>query len=92
MLGGTWVGVESLEFGAVCCRSAPALRSYLTGSVSQVVLQKSILSQIRQLILHISDDEGLVDGFEWKLTFAKRLRKNCLRDKSRSWVETMGAR
>ena len=44
---------------------------HLTESVYKVVLQKSIPTQIRQLILYISDDEGYVDEFVGELTFAK---------------------
>ena len=36
-------------------------RSYLTESVEKVVLQHSIPAQIRQLLLHISNQRGLVD-------------------------------
>ena len=43
-----------------------------------VVLQKSIPAQIRQLIFHISDDKGQVDGFVRELTFAKQLYKYVL--------------
>jgi len=39
----------------------------------QVVLQKSIHTQIRQLIVHISNSEGFVDGCLGELTSAKRL-------------------
>ena len=49
------------------------LHAYLTQSVFKVVLQKSILSQNRQIILHISKDKGLVDGFVGELVSAKRL-------------------
>ena len=33
-------------------------RTYLTQRAYKVVLQKSIPAQIRQLILHVSDDQG----------------------------------
>ena len=36
-------------------------------------LQESISTKNRQLILYISDSEGLVDGFVGDLTFAERL-------------------
>ena len=36
---------------------------YLTESVYKFVLQMSILAQIRQLVLYISNDKGYVDGF-----------------------------
>ena len=45
---------------------------YLTERILQVVLQKSIPAQIRQLILDISNKE-YVNGFMRELTFAKRL-------------------
>ena len=48
-------------------------RSYLTDSVYQLVLQKSIPIQLRQLILHISNSEGQSDGFVRELISAKRL-------------------
>ena len=44
---------------------------HLTESVHKVVLQKSILAQIRQLMLFISKDEGRDDGFGRKLFFCK---------------------
>ena len=47
--------------------------SYLTESVYNVVLQKSIPAQIRQLFLYISNDRGLVDEFVRDFCFAKRL-------------------
>ena len=46
---------------------------YLTQSVFQVVLQKSIPTQIRQLILYIRNSKGWVDRFVRGLTSAKRL-------------------
>jgi hypothetical protein len=48
-------------------------RSYLTQSVLQVVLQKTIPRQIRQLIVYISNIEEQVDGFVGDLTSAERL-------------------
>jgi len=48
---------------------------YLTQSVFQVVLQNLIPIQICQLILYLSNSEGLVDGFVGVLTSgASRLR------------------
>jgi len=44
---------------------------YLTESVYQVVLQNSIPTQIRQLIIYIRNSKGLVDGFVGELTSAK---------------------
>jgi hypothetical protein len=49
---------------------------YLTHRVSKVVWQKPIPAQIRQLNLHITNNEGQVDGSVWDLTFAKRLYKD----------------
>jgi hypothetical protein len=54
------------------CRFARQVRSCLAESAYKVVLQKSIPAQIRQLILQISNDRGLVDGFVRELTSAKR--------------------
>ena len=39
-------------------------------SVDEVVLQRSIPAQIRQIIFYISNDKGSVDGFVQELTFA----------------------
>ena len=47
--------------------------SYLTQSVFEVILQKSISIRIRQLILYIRHSIGYVDGFVGNLTSAKRL-------------------
>ena len=47
---------------------------------NQVVLQMSIPSQIRQLILYISNSKGHADGFVGELTSAKRLSKHFVRD------------
>ena len=44
---------------------------YLTENVYNVVLQKSIFVQIRQLIRYSSNDKGQVDGFVRELTFEK---------------------
>ena len=51
---------------------------YLAEIVHKVVLQKSILVQIRQLILYMSDNKGKVDEFVRELTGAKRLYKHFL--------------
>ena len=55
--------------------SAPRLRVGfdLTRSVSKVVWQRLIPPQNRQLIIHISNSKGGVDGFVGGLTSAKRL-------------------
>ena len=47
-------------------------RVYRTQSVYEVVLQKSIPTQIRQLIFYIRNSEGYVDGFVGELTPTKR--------------------
>ena len=46
----------------------------------QVVLQKSIPPQIRELVRDIIHSKGLVDGFVGKLTYAKRLEKHLVQD------------
>ena len=48
---------------------------YLTESVHKFVFQTSIPAQIRELVLYISNRNGLVDGFVRELTLAKRLYK-----------------
>jgi len=58
------------------CTNSLRPRSYVIESVYQVVLSMSIPAHIRQLILHISDDEGKDDGFVRELTFAKPLYKH----------------
>ena len=45
------------------------VRSHLTQSLFNPILQKSILTKIRQLILYISKSKGYVDGFVGELTF-----------------------
>jgi len=50
---------------------------YLTESY-EVVLRKSIPAEIRQLILYLINDTGLLALFMWELTFAKRPRKHFL--------------
>ena len=47
-------------------------RSHFTESVYKVILQKSISVQIRQLILYVSHNKGLVDEFVRELTLAKQ--------------------
>jgi len=46
---------------------------YLTEGVFQIVLERSVPTQIRQLIIHISNSKGSVDEFLGVLTSAKRL-------------------
>ena len=48
---------------------------YLTESAYKIVVKKSIPAQIRQVILHISNDKDSVDGFVRELIFAKRRYK-----------------
>ena len=50
-------------------------KTHTAESVYDVVLQKSIPTQIRQLILYISNSQGSVDGFVRELTSAERLSK-----------------
>ena len=42
----------------------------------RVVLRKSIPTQLRQLVLHISNSEGKIDRFVGELTFAKTTLQN----------------
>ena len=56
---------------------------YLAQSVLEVVVQKSIPTQICQLI--ISNSKGSVNGFLGELTSAKRLYKHFERDKG-AWL------
>ena len=53
-------------------------KSYLTESVYKLVFQKSIHTQIRQLILHVSNKNGQFDGFVQELTFAQRIHQHFL--------------
>ena len=48
----------------------------LTESAHKVVVKKSIPTQIRQLILYISNDKDSVDGFVRESIFAKRRYKH----------------
>ena len=52
---------------------SPEVRAYLTQSIFQVVLQKSIPTQICQFVLYICDCKGQVDVFVGGVTSAKRL-------------------
>ena len=47
----------------------------LIESVYEVVLQKSIPTQIRKHIRYMSNDKRVADGFVGESTFAKRLYK-----------------
>ena len=57
---------------ALACRRS-TLQSYLTKSGFAVAWQKSIPTQIRQLILLISNSKGRVDEFVKEVTSADRL-------------------
>ena len=52
------------------------VHTYLPPSVSNVVLQESIPTRIRQLILYIGNSQDYVDGFVWELTPAQRLKNS----------------
>jgi len=65
--------------GAARCKHS---KPYLTESVHKIVLQKSISTQIRQLIFCISNNEGQVDGFVGELILAKRLYTYFLLDEN----------
>ena len=54
----TWRTTGSEARGAMTSARFAALNAYLSQSVFKVVLQKSILTQIRQLILYISTSKG----------------------------------
>jgi len=51
---------------------------YRTESVYQVVSQSSIPTQIRRLILYISNDKGYVNESVRELTFPKPIYEHCL--------------
>ena len=51
------------------------LHSYLTETVYKIILQKSGPTQIRRLLLYISNSRGSIDGFVGELTSTKRLPK-----------------
>jgi len=51
--------------------SGGAMEASFAESIYTGVFQKEIPAQICQLILHISNIEGLVDGFVWELIFTK---------------------
>ena len=62
--------------GGSAVETRPCADFNLTESVFNVVLQKSIPTQIRKLILYISMSEERVDEFMRELTSAKRLCKH----------------
>ena len=64
---------EMLEETAFHKRSGMDWYAYRTQSFSDVVLQKSIPTPIRQLTRYISNGQGQVDGFVRESTFADRL-------------------
>ena len=63
---GCWLLARRLFRGAVAVLD---YCSYLTQSVFKFVLQKSIPTQIRQLILYIRNSEEYVDDLVGELTF-----------------------
>ena len=63
------VKVSGAELGA----SGRTSRFHITQSALEAVLKKSIPTQIRQLILYISNSKGQVDRFVGELASAKRL-------------------
>ena len=70
-----------VEYDHRHCRDG-RVGAYLTESVFKVIFRESIPTQIRQLIIHISNNKGQVDEFVRKLTYARRLYKHFLRDKT----------
>jgi len=50
------------------------LHYYITQSIFKIVLQKSLPTQIRHLILYTSNSTGYVDGFVGDLTSAKQFK------------------
>jgi len=48
-------------------------RFYLTESIYKASLQEKKSSQIRQHASYVSNDNGYVDGFVWKLIFGNDL-------------------
>ena len=75
-----WLYREGVRRFATFWRDAYG--THLTQSVFEVVVQKSIQTQIRQLILYISRSTEQFDGFVRELTFAKRLCEHSLWDKN----------
>ena len=69
--------------------SAGAHHSYPTESVHKVVLQNSILAQIRQRVLFYYKREEYVNGSVRELTFAKRLYMHFSEDKLSPSTETL---
>ena len=66
-----WVGAALSCAGTHAWRRVYGL--YLTKNVSTVVWQKSITTQIRELIVYISNFKGYVDGCVGELTSANPL-------------------
>jgi len=68
----------SVNFGANKRPGSPHGRSQIhpTKSVYKVVSQKSISSEIRQLVIYISNHEGYVNRFVREFTLAKQLYKH----------------
>jgi hypothetical protein len=58
----------------------PSAAGFISDRVfTKLSCKKLIPTQIRQLVLHISDNKGYVDGLVGGLTFAKRLYKKTVR-------------
>jgi len=67
--------VDTMKSGQLCPQC------YLTKSVFEVVVHKSILTQIHQLLLYVSNTKGYIDGSVAGLTSAKQLLKHFVWDK-----------
>jgi hypothetical protein len=63
------------EDGGVSCELQAGLLSYLTKIGFKVVMQKSVSTKIRQIILYISDSKGQIDEFVGGVTVATRTCK-----------------
>ena len=59
--------------GACAVRDASAVKDLISPKVFLEIVQKSIPTQIRQSVLHISDSKGQVDGFVGGVTSDERL-------------------
>ena len=68
--------MKALTRAATRGRVDGIVQVYLTQSGDKVVWQKSVPTQIRQLILCISTSKAQVDVFKGELTHAKRTYKN----------------
>ena len=63
-------------------------RHHLTQNVVRVVFQKSPPPQICQPTLYYYKYKEQIDGYVWKLTFAKRLHKHFVSDKTDACIAT----